>query len=57
MDEELCLACSEAAQPEHTPCCSAHGKNLCFWHYCQLHFVEVNRCDPKVHARGESVPK
>lgn len=48
--------CDQPAQPEHTPCCTAHAATagdqsaaFCCEHYCNLHFVEVSRCSPETH--------
>lgn len=46
-----CTFCDEPAQPEHTPCCSAHGKPLCCEHYVWSHFVQANPCSPAQHMR------
>ena len=44
------ISCGAMAQPEHTPCCSTHGRDLCCKHYCRAHFVEVNPCSSADHA-------
>jgi hypothetical protein len=52
MTAECMVQGCDAVVPEaHNPCCSSsmHGKPLCCEHYCNSHFLEVNRCSPDQH--------
>lgn len=48
--------CARPVQPEHTPCCSSHGRALCCFHYGRWHFCE-GVCSPGSHAGTEQAPR